>query len=90
MNGHAQSESNAAMQSSYVLALHTFSRPTISSYCNCRYDTFLFYGANKFKEMSYVAHLGAISKAFDKLDILSSKKTHAMRGSGARDTAANG
>ena len=58
--------------------------------CFCRYDTYLFFGANKQKEMSYVAHLGAVSKVFDKLDILSGKKTHAMRGSGARDSSDSG
>ena len=58
--------------------------------CCCRYDRYLFFGANKQKEMSYVAHLGQVSKTFDKLDILSTKKTHAMRGSGARDSSDSG
>ena len=52
----------------------------------CRYGTFLFYGSSKTKEMCYYTHLADITKVFNILGILSSKKTHAPRGSGARDT----
>lgn len=36
--------------------------------------------------MCYHTHLAAINKVFHELGILSGKKTHAPRGSGARDT----
>ena len=52
----------------------------------CRYDDFLFYGRGPQKEMSYETHLCFISKLFSDLGILSRKKTHAPRGSGARDS----
>ena len=52
----------------------------------CRYENFLFYGSSKTKEMCYYTHLAGITKVFNVLGILSGKKTHAPRGSGARDT----
>ena len=51
-----------------------------------RYENFLFYGSSKTKEMCYYTHLAGITKVFNVLGILSGKKTHAPRGSGARDT----
>ena len=52
----------------------------------CRYDTYLFYGYDRQKELTYVNHLSFLSKLMQSLGILSEKKTHAPRGSGARDT----
>ena len=53
---------------------------------SCRYDQFLFYGRDRDKELSYVTHLSFLSKLFQNLGIISKKKTHAPRGSGARDS----
>lgn len=52
----------------------------------CRYDNFLFYGRSPEKEMSYETHLSFIKNLFLELGIMSRKKTHAPRGSGARDS----
>lgn len=52
----------------------------------CRYDRYLFYGRDREKELSYVTHLQYISELFHDLGIMSKKKTHAPRGSAARDT----
>lgn len=51
-----------------------------------RYDQYLFYGRDREKELSYVTHLSFLSKLFQDLGIMSRKKTHAPRGSGARDS----
>ncbi|KAL0054133.1 hypothetical protein WJX82_004373 [Trebouxia sp. C0006] len=50
------------------------------------YDQHLFYGRDREKELSYVTHLSFLSKLFQDLGIMSRKKTHAPRGSGARDS----
>ena len=55
--------------------------------CKCyRYKLDLFYGRDREKELSYVSHLEFLSKVFNALGIMSRKKTHAPRGSCARDT----
>ena len=51
-----------------------------------RYKSYLFYGRDREKELSYVSHLEFLRNVFNKLGIISRKKTHAARGSGARDT----
>ena len=56
---------------------------------HCRYDQYLFYGRDRLKELSYVSHLQYISDLFEDLGIKSKKKTHAPRGSAARDTYEN-
>jgi len=53
-----------------------------------RYDCYLFFGQDRL-ELSYVTHLQYISDLFRELGITSKKKTHAPRGSGARDAYEN-
>lgn len=50
----------------------------------------LFTSVDPKKEMAYTTHLEPISKAFKKCNIISSKKTHAARGSSARMADLNG
>lgn len=56
----------------------------------CRYRLQLFYGRDRMKELSYAAHLAAVAKAFAACSIQSYHKTHASRGSGAREARQKG